>query len=86
MTSIQVGLLISITLCVVNCMHPCRRINVNFILNFTSGALTGFVDLGSITMHLANFERQVENGSEEAERPLTKTMLVVMVRGLFSGL
>ena len=67
-------------------MHPCRRINVNFILNFTSGALTGFVDLGSITIHLANFERQVENGSEEAERPLAKTMLVVMVRGLFSGL
>lgn len=48
--------------------------------------MTGFVDLGSITTHLANFRRQMENGSEEAEKPLAKTMLVLMVRGLFSGL
>ena len=51
-----------------------------------SGALTGFVDLGSVTMHLLNFERQLENEAHRAKLPLAKTVLVFMVRGLQSGL
>ena len=51
-----------------------------------SGALIGFVDIGSINNHLCNFERQLEKGSSVIEQPLAKTMLVIMVRGLFSGL
>ena len=51
-----------------------------------SGSLTGFVDIGSINNHLQKFEHQLQQGSEAIEQPLAKTMLVLIVRGLFSGL
>ena len=40
----------------------------------------------SINNHLLKFEHQLQQGSEAIEQPLAKTMLVLMVRGLFSGL
>ena len=51
-----------------------------------AGALIGFANLGDINMHLSNFERYLEMGVVPAEQPLAKSMLVLMVRGLFSGL
>ena len=52
----------------------------------SSGALIGFVNTGSINTHLSNLGHLLEKGSGVVEQPLAKTMLVVMVRGLFSGL
>ena len=52
----------------------------------SSGALIGFVNTGSINTHLSNFGHLLEKGSGVVEQPLAKTMLVVMVRGLLSGL
>ena len=37
-------------------------------------------------MHLLNFEYQLDKGAGDAKKPLARTMLVVMVRGLFTGL
>lgn len=37
-------------------------------------------------MHLLNFEQQLDKGTGISKKPLAKTMLVLMVRGLFSGL
>ena len=51
-----------------------------------SGALIGFVNTGSINTHLSNLGHHLEKGSGVVEQQLAKTMLVVMVRGLFSGL
>ena len=50
------------------------------------GSLTGFVDIGSISNHLSKFQHQIEQRSCSYQPPLAKSMLVVMVRGLFSGL
>ena len=50
------------------------------------GSIIGFTDLGEINAHLSAFEQQLENGSTIQEPQLAKTMLVLMVRGLFSGL
>ena len=51
-----------------------------------SGALIGFVNTGSINTHLSNLGHHLEKGFGVVEQPLAKTMLVVMVRGLFRGL
>ena len=49
-----------------------------------SGALVGFTDLGDVNNLLANFDHSL---SEEPHAPrLSKTMLVFMVRGLFTKL
>lgn len=50
-----------------------------------TGALTGFVNLGETNEHLLQLERQLRSGTETSE-PLAKTMLVLMVRGLFTRL
>ena len=47
-----------------------------------TGEFTGFTDLGDINTHNANFEAQVHIGT----KPLAKSMLGFMVRGLNSGL
>ena len=47
--------------------------------------MTGFVDLGDVNNHLAAFERSLEEDGTSAQT-LAKSMLVLMVRGLFSGL
>ena len=60
-------------------MHECA-----FIL--LSGALIGFADLGGLNTHLAAFERMLESDGCHTKQPLAKSVLVLMVRGLFSGL
>ena len=50
-----------------------------------AGALLGFTNLGEIDTHLTHFEQSLEG--DKAEGPqLAKTILVLMVRGLFSSL
>ena len=44
-----------------------------------------FTDLGDINTHVSNFEAQLESGTVPT-KPLTKSVLVLMVRGLNSGL
>ena len=64
-------------------VHVPIYIHVHTSSYCSSGALIGFV---CIKNHLSNFECQLETGSGVAEQPLAKMMLVIMVRGLFSGL
>ena len=45
----------------------------------------GFTDLGDINTHLAKFERYLEEGSASG-KVMARSMLVLMVRGLNSGL
>ena len=48
------------------------------------GALNGFVRIGDINSHLAEYEKQVAD--KEVKQPLATSMLVLMVRGLFTHL
>ena len=50
------------------------------------GALVGFANLGEINTHLSSFQQQMKSSSTPYKQPLAKTMLVLMVRGLNSGL
>ena len=55
-----------------------------------TGQLIGFVDLGDINNHLSNFKHSMSNESEADDHTYTpslaKSMLVFMVRGLFTKL
>ena len=48
-----------------------------------SGDLIGFTDLGDVNNHIMKLQR-ASNPSQTIE-PLAKSLLVLMVRGLFSG-
>ena len=52
---------------------------------FHEGELVGFADLGDVSNHLLAFERAVKGDGKTAPA-LAKTMMVFMVRGLFSSL
>ena len=49
------------------------------------GSVIGFTNLGEINNHLLAFERAIE-GTERDDGSLAKSMLVMMVRGLFTSL
>ena len=51
-----------------------------------SGDLIGFSNLGDINSHLDSFERAISSGSEAPQPVLAKTVMVFMVRGLFTKL
>ena len=53
--------------------------------NLIAGEFVGFTDLGDINTHVANFKAQLESGTVPT-KPLVKSVLVLMVRGLNSGL
>ena len=56
----------------------------NYVLSLPSiGALVGFSNTGDINSHLNAFEKSLVEGKKE---PLAQSMLVLMVRGLFSKL
>ena len=48
------------------------------------GGLTGFVDIGDINIHLSQYETQVCN--DDIRDSLASSMLVLMIRGLFTNL
>lgn len=53
------------------------------------GAVIGFANLGEINSHLIKFEESTmhsELGSTAASHELAKSMLVIMVKGLFTHL
>lgn len=47
--------------------------------------MVGFTHLGDLNSHLLAFEQALQNG-ESAKTPLANSMLVLLVRGLFSRL
>ena len=51
----------------------------------SAGALTGFTDLGDVNNHLAAFQRSLEGG-KAFPQTLARSMLVLIVRGMFDGL
>ena len=46
----------------------------------------GFTDLGNVNTHLSDLEHYLEKGNVASAQPMAKSMLVLMVRGLNSGL
>ena len=52
--------------------------------NKTSGALTGFVELGDIDSHLNEYERSIYEPKKQ--KSLAKTIVVFMVRGVVTSL
>ena len=61
------------------------HIKEDLVYNKDTGALVGFVNLGDINSHLLKFEQSL-SGEEHATEPLAKSMLTIMVRGLFTKL
>ena len=56
------------------------------VYNKTSGALTGFVELGDIDSHLDEFERCCSPQNSKRQKALAKTIVVFMVRGAVTSL
>ena len=52
----------------------------------STGALFGFTDLGEVNNQLDEFEAHLKGSSSELNRPLAKTMLVFMFKGLFTNI
>ena len=62
-------------------------IKEDLVYDKNSGALIGFANLGEINSHLLQFQASLESSdSSSSNEQLAKTMLVFMVRGLFSSL
>lgn len=53
--------------------------------SFPTGSLIGFIDVGDINSHLKAFEQSL-SANQGSQETLANTMLVFMVRGLFSKL
>lgn len=60
-------------------------IKEGLLYNKHSGQLVGFTDLGDVSNHLLAFEK-ITKGEQKAVPSLAKTVLVIMVRGLFTRL
>ena len=60
-------------------------IREDLVYNKHTGRLIGFTDLGSINNHLSAFERSINEG-EITAKLLAKSMLAIMVKGLFTPL
>ena len=56
-------------------------IREHLVYNKHIGRLIGFTDLGSINNHLSVFERLINEG-EVIAKPLAKSMLAIMLKGL----
>ena len=61
------------------------HIREDLVYDKHSGALIGFANLGEINSHLLEFERSVDVTAPHSE-PLANSMIVFMVRGLFTRL
>lgn len=62
------------------------HVKEDLVYNKHTGQLVGFVDLGSINNHLTRFEQLLLKDDVESNTPLAKSIVVFMVRGLFSTL
>ena len=61
-------------------------IKEDLVYNKHTCALVGFSNLGDINDHLLQFQSSLESNSSKPHEQIAKTMLVFMVRGLFSAL
>ena len=61
------------------------HIKESLVYDKFTGKMVGFVDLGDVNDHLLAFERTVEK-NEESQPVLAKSMMVAMVRGIFTNL
>ncbi len=61
------------------------HIRQDIVYDKHTGQMTGFVNLGDINSHLIDFEQALLNNSTPSPK-FAKTMMVFMVRGLFSKL
>ena len=61
-------------------------IKEDLVYNKHTNALIGFANLGEVNDHLLAFEESLKGSSSEDVAPLAKTMMVMMVRCLLSGL
>ena len=59
-------------------------IKEDLVYSKSTGELVGFRDIGDINQHLLKLEHEVY-GSQNNEETLATTMMVFMVRGLFTG-
>ena len=50
-----------------------------------TGALFGFTDLGEVNKQLDEFEASLKNNVLLLQRPLAKTMIVLMFKDLFTN-
>ena len=62
------------------------HIREDLVYDKHSGELVGFTNLGSINSHLDAFEWALSSSSEDSLPALAKTVMVFMVRGLFTKL
>ena len=60
------------------------HIKEDLVYDKHTGELVGFTNLGSINQHLQVFERSLEQST--SLEPLANSMLVMMVRGIFTKL
>lgn len=61
------------------------HIKEDLVFDKHSGMMIGFMDLGNINMHLLHFEESVKRDTPP-EPQIAKSMMVFMVRGLFTRL
>ena len=61
------------------------HVREDLVYNKHTGKMIGFVNLGEVSNHLIAFERSLQ-GHQEEDRVLAKSMMVMMVRGLFTPL
>lgn len=71
--------------CVVMVMDE-MYIKEDLVYNKHTGELVGFANLGDTNEHLIRFQQTIEGSNSEDRQQLAKTMLVFMIRGLFSSM
>ena len=69
----------------VRCTSRKMHIKEDLAYDKHTGKMIGFTNLGDINNHLLAFERSIEENKDE-ENVLAKSMMVFMVRGLFTPL
>ena len=62
------------------------HIREDIVYNQHSGEVIGYANLGDINKHLLAFEHSLSHDNEPAPPTPAKTMMVIMVRGLFNSL
>ena len=57
----------------------------DLVFENSTGALFGFTDLGEVNNQLDEFEASLKNNALLLQRPLAKTMIVLMFKDLFAN-
>ena len=61
-------------------------IKQGLVFERSTGALFGFTDLGEVNNQLDDFEAMLKKDASSLQRPLSKTMVVFMFKGLFTNI